>query len=396
MRRPRVKPRSVPLAAALLVALTACAGPFRGRAVATYTPVRVVLRPAAADTPRPTLYLRRVDLVRSDGSYLTLASYNTPRRVALSGLSAGEERLVADATIPAGAYPRARLRLLLDNVSVPNVSAGLIRETRLRGLDGTTLEAPVRADAPAVYGITLVARVGMQAPTPSAPITVSSPRAGAAAAPTMTVEAGENARLRIYQASPDAGAVDVAWHGMALADGLAFEEQAHYRPVPSGGGRLSLVSSGDRGALADRRIHLAPGKDYTVVVAGLRRGDGGSGVNPLLYRDVNAAPPAGSARLRIIDVATGVPDTVSVAVTAPADPFGVPQLPSLGFGQPAAPDAAYMTLGAGSYRLRAGGAQAARIVADTDPGAVALDDGGVYTSLLVGDDPEGFVVLRDR
>jgi hypothetical protein len=365
--------------------------------VATYTPVRVVLRPAAAGTPRPTLYLRRVDLVRNDGSYLTLASYDTPRRVALAGLSAGEERLVADATIPAGTYPRARLRLLLDRVSVPNVSAGLARETRLPTLDGTTLEAPVHADAPAVYGVTLTARVGLPATDPSAPVTVSSsPRAGTAIAPTMTVEAGENARLRIYQASPDAGAVDVAWRGMALADGLAFEEQAHYRPVPSGEGRLGLVSSGDRGALADRRIQLAPGRDYTVVVAGLRRGHGGAGVNPLLYRDVNTAPPPGSARLRIIDVATGGPDTLSVAVTAPADPFGVPQLPSLGFGQPAAPDAAYMTLGAGSYRLRAAGAQAPRIVADTDPGAVALDDGGVYTSLLVGDDPEGFVVLRDR
>lgn len=364
----------------LLGTLTGCVRTRAASGHDAYAPARVVLE-AAPGAPAATLYLRRVALVRGDGSFLPLASHGTPQRVAVSARASGRQRLIADAAVPTGGYAHARLRLVIDHATTERTVAGLPREQDLPELRGATVEAPVDARVPSVYGVTLTARLD--------PGEAGGP-------PALSVTSEENARVRLYQAAPEAGAVDVAWRGMRVATGLGFEEQGRYRAVPSGDGPLDVRRAGGTHGLGGATMRLPPGHDVTVVLVDDSAREAGDGVRALAYRDDNGAPPPGQARLRVLDVAAGAPAPLAVSITAPDDPPGAPDLAGLGFGRPRPPRAPYLTLASGSYRLRALSPGDRTVVADTATGALPLDAGGVYTALLIAAPRPGFVLLRGR
>jgi hypothetical protein len=192
----------------------------------------------------------------------------------------------------------------------------------------------------------------------------------AALVPVMGVSAqGEQARIRIVHASPDAPNVDIWVNGSVAVSNLAFNDATDYIALAAGDYGIAVTPTGGTAADAviEATLTLAAGVDYTVAAVGRV-----AEIAPLVLEDNNAAPAAGKAHIRVVHAS---PDAPAVDIAVAGGPVLIADL-----AFPTASD--YLPVNAGTYDLsvRPTGTETSALGID---GFVA-DAGTTYTVFATG------------
>lgn len=108
-------------------------------------------------------------------------------------------------------------------------------------------------------------------------------------------------QLRIIDASPDAGGLDVYAANTALIYNLGFGTITSYVPIVPATYTLSGDQAGTRNAVVSTRASLAPSIQYTLLV-----GNVAAGIQSILIQDQSQAAPTGQIAIRVIDEATRI------------------------------------------------------------------------------------------
>lgn len=198
-----------------------------------------------------------------------------------------------------------------------------------------------------------------------------------------------DARLRVVHASADAPNVDVLVDGDVVLTDVPFEAFSAYLAVPAGARNIQVRATGTTTTVINVTPTLVAGTDYTVLAVGPL-----ASIEPLLLTDDNAAPAAGSVKVRLVH-ASPAAGLVDIYVTAPgADISGVaPSLANVPF-KAASP---YVPVLAGDYQVRITAAGTKTVALDT--GTLTLTAGQIRTGVAVdapgGGLPVGAIVLAD-
>ena len=187
--------------------------------------------------------------------------------------------------------------------------------------------------------------------------------------------------LRIAHLSPDTPAADVtvAPAGSAATaahePGLGYGSVSSWRRLPAGAYTVAVRAAGagaSTGPLLSTRIDLGPGAARTVALAG-RFAD----LRLTVQDEDISPPPAGRARVRVVDAASAGPLGVSVA----GGPTLASGLQLAAWGQPT--------------EVAAGPATLAVAAGDAPPSDVPVDlAAGSVTTLLVLDRADGGLAVR--
>lgn len=206
-------------------------------------------------------------------------------------------------------------------------------------------------------------------------------------ASALPASAAQPSRLRIAHLSPDSPAVDVALApltgsgplsdpGPDLVTDLAYGGVSDFRDLAPGAYAVSIRAAGSGPSTPpalSARIDLPAGGARTVEVTGLF-----AGLSLRTLSEDLAAPPGGSARVRVLTGAAGVP---SVGVALDAGPALASHLEFPGEAEP-------VTVPAGPARVVVDGGPGVRAVLPTEFAA------GSVLTLLVLDRPGGGLTVR--
>jgi hypothetical protein len=192
----------------------------------------------------------------------------------------------------------------------------------------------------------------------------------AALVPVAGVSAqGDQARVRIVHASPDAPNVDIWVDGAVAISNLPFNEATDYVALPAGDHDVAVTPTGGTAADAviEATLTLEAGMDYTVAAVGQV-----AEIAPLVLEDNNAAPAAGKAHIRVVHAS---PDAPAVDVAVAGGPILIENL-----AFPTASD--YLPVDAGSYDLdvRPTGTETVAI----DINGFMAEAGTIYTVFATG------------
>jgi hypothetical protein len=192
----------------------------------------------------------------------------------------------------------------------------------------------------------------------------------AALVPAVAASAqGEQARIRVVHASPDAPNVDIWVNGSVAVSNLAFNDATDYIALAAGEYDIAVTPTGGTAADAviEATLTLAAGMDYTVAAVGQV-----AEIAPLVLEDNNAAPAAGKAHIRVVHAS---PDAPAVDVAVAGGPVLIQNL--------AFPTASnYLPVDAGSYDLdvRPTGTETVAI----DINGFMAEAGTIYTVFATG------------
>ncbi|HYI16597.1 MAG TPA: DUF4397 domain-containing protein [Thermomicrobiales bacterium] len=192
----------------------------------------------------------------------------------------------------------------------------------------------------------------------------------AALVPAVAASAqGEQARIRVVHASPDAPNVDIWVNGSVAVSNLAFNDATDYIALAAGEYDIAVTPTGGTAADAviEATLTLAAGMDYTVAAVGQV-----AEIAPLVLEDNNAAPASGKAHIRVVHAS---PDAPNVDVAVAGGPILIENL--------AFPTASnYLPVDAGSYDLdvRPTGTETVAI----DINGFMAEAGTIYTVFATG------------
>lgn len=152
-----------------------------------------------------------------------------------------------------------------------------------------------------------------------------------------------NASLRVVQASPDTGQVNVLLNSKTISSDIGYAGSTGYISVDSGSPNLQVTPINSSTPIVNETVTLASTSNTTVIVANYA-----ANVEGLVLSDNNTDPPTGDAQLRVVNAAPGistadvyfVPSGSSLATIAPI-------ITSLGFESASS----YETLTAGTYQI---------------------------------------------
>jgi hypothetical protein len=180
---------------------------------------------------------------------------------------------------------------------------------------------------------------------------------------------GNEARVRVVHASPDAPAVDVLVNGAIGFQSVAFGEVTSYASLPAGQYDVQVVPSGASSPVVIDLpgTNLFYNTDYTVIAVGSL-----AGIEPLAIVDDNRPTPVPFSRVRFVHAS---PDAPAVDIAVKNGPILWSNVSFKGAG-------GYLKLPSGTYDLqvRLGGTGT---VALELPGIV-LKGGTTYTAYAVG------------
>ncbi len=200
------------------------------------------------------------------------------------------------------------------------------------------------------------------------------------------------ARVRVVHASPNAPAVDVRVDETVALTNVPYFTASGYLPVNAGVRRLRVNAAGTATTVIDASPTLAANTDYTVIAAGLL-----ANIAPIVLTDDNSAPTAGNVKIRVVHGAASAP-AVDVYVTAPGAALtgATPVLTNVPFRAASG----YLTVPAGSYRVRVTLAGTQTVAIDTGDAGVPVVAGRVYTAIardnVGGGAPFTVELLTDR
>ncbi len=182
-------------------------------------------------------------------------------------------------------------------------------------------------------------------------------------------DGNDEARVRVFHASPDAPNVDVLVDGGRVLENVPYTVSSGFLHVEAGDRRFQVQVTGTDITAIDATVPLEGDKDY-VVIASNRVAN----ITPIVATADRTAPPAGQAKVRVFHGAPSAP-AVDVYVTAPGANINAadPVLSNVPFS--AISD--YLTVPAGSYdvKVTVAGTKTVAIKADAlqiDAGLVAM------------------------
>jgi len=177
--------------------------------------------------------------------------------------------------------------------------------------------------------------------------------------------------VRLVQASPNAGSVDIYLNNQAAASDIAFSTASDFLPQPAGTYTVEVRKADDAGAapLFTSKIVIAPGVSTTLVVLGSVGGDKALKVVPFL---TERSPTMGKVRLEVIHA---VPDAPHLDALSD----GKPVLTGIRFGHIAD---APLNLSPGTYNLSMVDSETGTSLLDMANTKLSADT--IYTVILVG------------
>ena len=153
------------------------------------------------------------------------------------------------------------------------------------------------------------------------------------------------AQVRIIDASPDAGGIDIYQGAGVLAYNLGLGTITSYVPITPGNYNIAVDSAGTRQQLAIQGGTFSVNSQYTVLV-----GNYLAGLQELILKDQTQAAPSGQVALRFIDQSTraGIVDLYLIP-TGSTITSVQPVLAGVAFGK----NTGYLNVPAGTYTLAA-------------------------------------------
>jgi hypothetical protein len=173
--------------------------------------------------------------------------------------------------------------------------------------------------------------------------------------------------IRVMHDSPDAPNVDVFVDGEPMFENVAYSTTSNYQALASGLHRVQISPAGKSvdDSVIDINVDLTRGKPYTVLALGKF-----TSIKSQLLPDTSKAPPADSARVRIIHAATDI-GTVDIYPSGST----VPLLTDQYFGS-----ADYVNIPAGAYTFDATPAGSTEIVLTSQQ--LKFEPGWVYSLVI--------------
>jgi hypothetical protein len=182
---------------------------------------------------------------------------------------------------------------------------------------------------------------------------------------------GQNARVRVVHASPDAPAVDVLVNGGLGFQSVMFGEVTPYASLRAGQYDIEVVPSGASSPVVIDMpgTSLFYNTDYTVVAVGSLVN---ASIEPLVLLDDNRPTPILSSRVRFVHAS---PDAPAVDIAVKDGPVLWSNVSFKGVG-------AYLQVPSGTYGLQVRLAGTSTVVLEL-PG-IQLKGGTTYTAYAIG------------
>lgn len=198
------------------------------------------------------------------------------------------------------------------------------------------------------------------------------------------------ANLQVFNASPDAPALDILTDGTVVVAGLpdlAFEQ---YQEVDSGTLTIRANEAGTSRTLAELNATLGANQDYTLIVLNFV-----SDLETLLLQDDNSIDQASTAKLRLVNASPSAP-SLDFYFTAPGTDISnvSPLVSDLSFKEASQ----YLVVGSSTYQVRV--TQSGTKTVLVDSGNFVLSPSQVRTGVVVdaagGGGPFNIVFLPDK
>lgn len=194
-----------------------------------------------------------------------------------------------------------------------------------------------------------------------------------------TTAPANSAELRVINASPDAGPLDVYFQGQLAVDSLPYSFANPYLFVQSGAADLTVRAHGAINLLLESAPTFATGSFYTYAVSGPS-----TALTSVLLTDDTTSAPSGSFKLRMVHLAPAGP-AMDLYYTGPTDDIttATPIVTGLAFKGASA----YLTPATGSGRLRV--TQAGTKTVLIDSGTLTFSNSEVATLFVIGSAANG-------
>ncbi len=179
-----------------------------------------------------------------------------------------------------------------------------------------------------------------------------------------------DALVRVAHFSPDTAGVDVWVDGQRLLQNVGYDTVSDYVPLPAGDHQFALRPFGaseTSKAILSAKAALVASTAYTVAGVGLNKDLRGQ-----IFTDNLGAPPAGSAKVRIIDAAVGI-DPVDVALSGDGATFDNISFPGA---------SVYKSVAPATYAVTVKATGGGKTVLDVP--SVIVGPGIIYSFALIG------------
>jgi hypothetical protein len=155
-----------------------------------------------------------------------------------------------------------------------------------------------------------------------------------------SIDANNNAQLRVIDTSPDAGPLDAYQNSTGLAYNLNFGNETSYVAMTPGTYTLSADKASTRQTLVTTSTTLLVGHQYTEII-----GNTAANMQQTILQDKTTPAPAGQIELRLVHEAahTGAVDIYLVAKGGRATSL----VTNLSFGR----NSGYISIPAGTYAV---------------------------------------------
>ena len=185
-----------------------------------------------------------------------------------------------------------------------------------------------------------------------------------------TSEAGEPAYVRLINAVPDAGGLDVSVDGRRVWKRSEFRSSTGYQTVSSGTYPVKLDADGLGTTLLTQSLSFDKNRNYTLLALGLANGRQPARVQVLPEEKPEHLAP-GKASVRLINASPGTPSVDLVVNT-------IVGLKSVDYGRRSEP----LALDSGPYDLQLAAAGTAEML--VGPVHLTLAPGQTYTLIAMG------------
>jgi hypothetical protein len=194
-----------------------------------------------------------------------------------------------------------------------------------------------------------------------------------------TVSPSNSAELRVINASPDAGPLDVYLQTTLAVDSLPYSLANPYVFVQSGAVDVAVRAHAAINVLLESSSAFNVGAFYTYIVTGTS-----ASLSSVLLTDDTTAAPAGSFKLRMVHLAPAGP-AMDLYYTGPTNDLtaATPIVTALAFKSATA----YLTPAIGSGRLRV--TQTGTKTVLIDSGTLTFSNGQVSTLFVLGSPTNG-------
>ncbi|MDM5229531.1 DUF4397 domain-containing protein [Cytobacillus sp. NJ13] len=120
--------------------------------------------------------------------------------------------------------------------------------------------------------------------------------------PSVRVQEGQQARVRIFHGSPDAGQIDIYVNGTRILKDFHYKEASGYASLPAGKHQIDIYRAGNMvSTLLSRKIIAAAGKAYTIAAAGIAL------KLKLVILEDHPEVPAGETKVRFAHLSADAP-----------------------------------------------------------------------------------------